>query len=95
MFYPINTLNWATTSYGIYAINFSFFFLSGHDMSSIYLNSFENCLASCVSTVNCTHVTYVSNGLCWLKYGPRSQYDASAMSGVQSAILNQSNVFNF
>ena len=23
MFYPINTLNWATTSYGIYAINFS------------------------------------------------------------------------
>ena len=97
MFFPTNTLNWIKNSFGIYAIDVD---LGGQDIFDIQLTSFDDCLVLCVTTVSCTHVTYWYSsygpqGHCWLKYGPRSQVDASSLSGVQSAILNQRNFFKY
>jgi hypothetical protein len=98
LFFPKNNLNWTQNWYGIFKIDVD---LGGQDMNGpIQSTSFENCLASCVSTTSCTHVTYwytsdapYTQGTCWLKYGPRSQYDATPLLNCKSAILNQS--YNF
>ena len=97
MFYPSNALSWTTNSYGIYTNNAD---LGGQDLSNSIQSTFTNCLATCASTAACTHLSYgYSNtnwwtpGSCWLKYGPRTQSTVSSLAGVQTAILNQSNIF--
>jgi hypothetical protein len=98
MFFPKNNLNWKKNWYGINKIDAD---LGGKDINDpIQSTSFEDCLASCVSTKSCTHVTYwyttntpYAQGTCWLKYGPRSQNDATPLLNVKSAILNQSDIF--
>ena len=99
IFFPDNALNWATNSYGIYATNTD---LRGQDLSNSIQGTFKDCLALCAATSTCTHISYGccqtswwTPGTCWLKKEPRSQLTASTLSDVQSAILNQSNVFNY
>jgi hypothetical protein len=99
MFFPENALNWATNSYGIHATNKD---LGSQDLECTNQATFEDCLALCAATSTCTHISYGccntswwTPGSCWLKKGPRSQNSASILSDVQSAILNQSNAFNY
>jgi hypothetical protein len=99
MFYPINTLNWITNSYGIYSNNTD---LTGQDIGNSIQPTFEDCLALCASNENCTHLSYcyasgqsILQGSCWIKSGPRNQSSAISMLNVQTAILNQSSVLNY
>jgi hypothetical protein len=95
MFYPINTLNWATNSYGIYLMDADFY---GQDLSYNIQPSFNSCLALCSANSNCTHISYrysissiwYTQGECYLKKGPRSQSAATTLVSLQAAILNQS-----
>jgi hypothetical protein len=89
MFYPINTLNWAMNSYGIFSMDVDFV---GQDLSNSVQPSFTSCLALCSATTNCTHLSYrySSGNNCYLKSGPRSQSNAVKSIGLQAAILNQS-----
>ena len=97
MFFPTNTLNWAHNIYGIFKTDAD---LGGQDLTSSIQSSFMNCLASCASTVAWTHVSYCykepncrNAGSCYLKYKPRDQSSANIVIGVQTAILNQSNLY--
>ncbi len=90
----INILNWATNSYGIYAIDVD---LVSKGISNNIQSSFNNCLALCSANSNCTHIAYKysSGGLspspqrtCFLKYGPVSQNSTLTSIGMQVAILN-------
>ena len=93
MFYPTNTLNWATNSYGIYKTDADF---NGQDISNSIKQTFNDCLVSCAATATCTHVSYGGQlniqAVCYLKSGPRSQSSATNKPNVQAAILNQSKI---
>ena len=98
MFYPANTNSWTVNSWGIWKTDTDF---PGLDLGlTTGLSSFSACLALCNSTYTCTHVVYGytvggwwTSGYCWLKYGPITQSGASPLTGVYSAITNQSNTF--
>ncbi len=91
MFYPTNTLNWATNSYGIYKTDADF---NGQDLIQSIQPTFNDCLASCAATQTCTHLSYSNLPVhtCWLKSGPRSQSSVTNKVNVQAAILNQSKI---
>jgi hypothetical protein len=91
VFYPTNTLNWATNSYGIFKIEVDFY---GQDLIQSIQPTFDDCLASCAATPTCTHLCYsiLPVHTCWLKSGPQSQSSAINKPNVQAAILNQSKI---
>lgn len=66
----VSSVTWVANQYGYYATSCNFT-TTNDDLTSVYQLSFERCMALCVATANCTHLTWsINNGsTCNLKRG--------------------------